>query len=161
VRTETSGDADAEALRIALRNLRIELSINTRRVASVSELNESDLDVLDALTLEGSQSPTALARRLGIHAATMTGVLTRLERAGWVVRRPHSVDRRSVEIESTGYEQLTEVYRDANERVDDVAARLTAADRAVVVDYLREVSTAIREATGEIPLPGRTGDEVV
>jgi DNA-binding MarR family transcriptional regulator len=139
-----------EALRIALHELRIELAIISRRVAAVSGLNHSDLDVLDVLNLEGLQSPTALARRLGIHAATMTGVLTRLERSGWVVRRPHAVDRRTVEIESAGFDRLTEVFRAADKRVDDVSARLTPADRKVVLDYLRDVGVAIREASAAI-----------
>ena len=37
----------ADALRNELRQLRIELSISTRRVAAATGLNDSDLDVLD------------------------------------------------------------------------------------------------------------------
>ena len=140
----------AAALQVALRELRIELSINTRRVATLCGLNDSDLDVLDVLTLEGPQGRTALARRMGIHPATMTGVLTRLERAGWVTRRPDTADRRSVQVESTGFERLTEVYRDANQRLDDIAAQQSADDSAVVLDYLRNVRAALRDASAGI-----------
>jgi DNA-binding MarR family transcriptional regulator len=141
------GPGPAATLRIALRELRIELSIITRRVATAVALNDSDLDVLDVLALEGPQSPTALARRMGIHAATMTGVLTRLERAGWVHRRRDLADRRSVQVESTGFERLTEIYRDANQRVDDIAAQLRAEDAAVILDYLRQVRAAVHVAS--------------
>jgi DNA-binding MarR family transcriptional regulator len=143
----SSGPGRAAALRIALRELRIELAIITRRVASAVALNDSDLDVLDVLALEGPQSPTVLARRMGIHAATMTGVLTRLERAGWVLRRRDLADRRSVQVESTGFDRLTEIYRDANQRVDDIAAHLSAEDTAVILDYLHRVGAAVHEAS--------------
>ena len=137
-------------IRDALRELRIELSINTRRVAALSGLNESDLDVLDVLSREGSQSPTTLARRLGIHVATMTGVLARLEKAGWVVRRRDVVDRRSVQVEVTAFERLSEIYRHGDERIADVAAPLSAKDGAVVIDYIRQACAAIRRASDSI-----------
>lgn len=137
----------ADVLRDSLRELRIELAINARRVAAASGLNDSDLDVLDVLDRFGPQSPTTLARRIGIHPATMTGVLTRLENAGWVVRRRELPDRRSVQIESTGFDRLTEAYRDANRRLDEVAASLDPHDGAVIVDYLRRVAAAARSAS--------------
>jgi DNA-binding MarR family transcriptional regulator len=138
------------AIRDALRELRVELSINTRRVAAVSGLNESDLDVLDVLSREGSQSPTTLARRLGIHVATMTGVLARLDKAGWIVRRRDVVDRRSVQVESTGFERLSAIYRDGDEHIADIAAQLSAEDGAVIVGYLRQACAAIRLASDGI-----------
>lgn len=151
VATSTGGTADlGTALRNALRELRVELSINTRRVAAASGLNESDLDVLDVLSREGPQSPTRLARRLGIHVATMTGVLTRLEQAGWIVRRRDVVDRRGVQVESTGFERLTAIYRDGNDRLEGIAAQLSAEHGAVIVDYLRQACAAIRDASARI-----------
>jgi DNA-binding MarR family transcriptional regulator len=147
-----SGDnADAaEGLRNALRELRIQLAMNTRRVAAASGLRESDLDVLDVLDRFGPQSPTGLARRMGIHAATMTGVLTRLESAGWLVRRRDVTDRRSVQIESTGFDRLSDLYRDANTRLDAIAAELSPHDGAVILGYLRQVGVEVQTATTSI-----------
>ena len=139
-----------EKLRNALQELRIELAIHTRRVAALCGLNESDLDVLDLLAREGPQSPTMLARRLTIHVATMTGVLSRLEKADWVVRRRDVVDRRSVQVESTGFERLDAIYRDVNERLDGIAAELTARERELIVGYLRLVCDTIHQASVEM-----------
>jgi DNA-binding MarR family transcriptional regulator len=148
VAATTIGASDtAEALRNVLRELRIELSINTRRVAAVSGLKDSDLDVLDVVTREGLQSPTKLARRLTIHVATMTGVLRRLEKAGWVARRRDVVDRRSVQVQPTGFDRLAAIYRDANQRLDDIGMQLTPEQGAVVVSYLRQVCAAIHDAS--------------
>jgi DNA-binding MarR family transcriptional regulator len=157
VQTSTDDGSDlGTVLRNALRELRVELSINTRRVAAVCGLNESDLDVLDVLSREGPQSPTRLARRLGIHVATMTGVLARLERSGWIMRRRDVVDRRSVQVESTGFDRLTAIYREGNERLADIAARLSAEDGAVIVDYLREACAAVRAASAGIAVGDST-----
>jgi MarR family transcriptional regulator, organic hydroperoxide resistance regulator len=148
IATATIGASDlAELLRNELRELRIELSVNTRRVAAVSGLKDSDLDVLDVVTREGLHSPTKLARRLTIHVATMTGVLSRLEKAGWVARRRDVVDRRGVQVQSTGFERLAAIYRDANQRLDDIAAQLTPEEGAVIVGYLRQVCAAIHDAS--------------
>jgi MarR family transcriptional regulator, organic hydroperoxide resistance regulator len=140
----------AGKLRDALRELRIELAMNKRQVAAASGLRDSDLDVLDVLDRFGPHSPTPLARRMGIHPATMTGVLTRLENTGWLARHRDVVDRRSVQIESTGFERLTELYRDANSRLDGIADGLAPPDAAVIVDYLAQIVGAMRTATALI-----------
>jgi DNA-binding MarR family transcriptional regulator len=140
----------AAELRNALLDLRVELSILTHRVATITRLKDADLDVLDILSREGPQSPTALVRRTGIHAATMTGVLARLENAGWVVRRPDAADRRAVQIESTGFDALTEIFRAGDLRLDEIAAQLSTEDSAVVMSFLLQVRGAVRRTSTAI-----------
>ena len=60
--------------------------------------------------MDGALSPTALARRAGIHPATMTGILDRLERGGWIVRDRGQADRRSVTIQIVK-DRTAAVYR--------------------------------------------------
>jgi DNA-binding MarR family transcriptional regulator len=50
------------------------------------DLKAADLECLDLITRYGSLSPGDLARRAGLHPATMTGILDRLERGGWIDR---------------------------------------------------------------------------
>ncbi len=150
----------SSALRTALRDLRIELSINTARVASLAGLNDSDLAVLDIVARDGTQSPTALARRTGIHPATMTGVLSRLEKAGWITRRPDAGDGRRVEIEAPGFARLSEIYRDGNWRLDEIAARLTPREAGAILEYLRAVSEAVRSASREIGVSSGPGSQL-
>jgi MarR family transcriptional regulator, organic hydroperoxide resistance regulator len=140
----------ADALRNTLRQLRIELAVATRRVATATGLNDSDLDVLDVLARYGPQSPTALARRMGIHPATMTGVLTRLETAGWIDRRRDMTDRRGVQVEPSGFDRLTALYSDANARLDAIAVNVTPEAGAAILDYLGQVCTAVHEAATRI-----------
>ncbi len=145
-----SSTVTSTELRTALRDLRIELSINASRVGTVAGLNDSDLAVLDILARDGTQSPTDLARRTGIPAATMTGVLARLEGARWIIRRADTADGRRAQIESAGFARLAAIYLDANRRLDEIDAGLTAERASIILDYLRMVTGAVREASLEL-----------
>jgi DNA-binding MarR family transcriptional regulator len=84
----------------SLRALSIQLSLLNLQVGAHLDLNYVDLHCLDLINRFGPLSPTTLARRAGVHPATMTGVLDRLQRAGWIVRErdPEAADRRAVTI---------------------------------------------------------------
>ncbi|MFF7251481.1 MarR family transcriptional regulator [Embleya sp. NPDC008237] len=99
-----AGDADRRRRRATvdvkegLRAPSLQLSLLNRQVSTHLTLRDVDLDCLDLVNAHGPLSPSALARRAGLHAATMTGVLDRLERAGWVSREPDPSDRRGTRI---------------------------------------------------------------
>jgi DNA-binding MarR family transcriptional regulator len=77
----------------------------------------------------------------------MTGVLVRLEGAGWIIRRPNAIDGRGVRIEASGFERLTDIYRDGNRRLDEIDACLTAEQASIVLDYLQTVTNSVRAAS--------------
>jgi len=79
-----------------LRAVSIQLSLLNHQVSARLELRDADLDCLDLIGRDGPLSPSALARRAGLHPATMTGILDRLERGGWIVRERDPADRRAV-----------------------------------------------------------------
>lgn len=141
----------------SLQDLRIELGILTARVAVASGLRPPDLDILDVAVHDGPISPTGLARRTGVHPATMTGVLARLERDGWVARRRNPADGRSAMIEPVPdrTDRIGQLYADANLRMGDILAKRTPGERAVINAFLTEVIHAARAAAdGLDPHPG-------
>jgi DNA-binding MarR family transcriptional regulator len=81
-------------------------------------------------------------------------VLTRLEKAGWVVRRHGASDRRSVQVEPSGFDRLTALYRDGNERLDEITAQLTPEAGQVILDYPGRVSAAVHEASARLAASG-------
>ena len=84
----------------ALRDLRIELAVLNHRVGKRVELKDLDFDCLDVIARHGPISPSALADRVGVHLATMTGILSRLEEGGWTTRDRSANDRRAVVVAS-------------------------------------------------------------
>ncbi len=58
-------------------------------------------EVLAWIALEGEQSQVELAERLGIEAPTLAGILSRMERDGWLERYGCPEDRRRKRIRAT------------------------------------------------------------
>jgi DNA-binding MarR family transcriptional regulator len=79
-----------------MRELAIQLSLLNHQVGAHLDLKDVDLACLDTIARHGPLSPTALARSAGLHPATVTGILDRLERGGWVARDRDPADRRAV-----------------------------------------------------------------
>src|SRR5712671_1546773 len=102
----SSSDSDAAqrrrrltaAIKQSLRALSIQLSLLNHQVSARAGLNDVDLDCLDLVARHGPLSPSALAQRAALHPATVTGILDRLERGGWVVRERDASDRRAVVV---------------------------------------------------------------
>ncbi|HEX5510578.1 MAG TPA: MarR family transcriptional regulator [Actinomycetales bacterium] len=66
-------------------------------VARSVGLNSSDMQALGLLMAEGPASPSRLAGLVGLtRGGAITGVIDRLERAGYVRREPEPQDRRRV-----------------------------------------------------------------
>src|SRR5262249_44791207 len=112
------------AIKASLRHLRNELSVINRHVGAHVDLRDVDMDCLDLINAEGPMSPSALARRCGLHPATMTGVLDRLERGGWIVRERDAADRRAVVVRALRDRnaQLYELFAGMNSALDEICA---------------------------------------
>ena len=112
------------AIKQSLRALRLQLSLLNLRVGAHLELKEVDIDCLDLVARYGPLSPSALARRAGLHPATMTGVLDRLEQGGWVARERDPTDRRAVLVRARHERtaELMHLYAGMNASMDDICA---------------------------------------
>ncbi|HVV23692.1 MAG TPA: MarR family transcriptional regulator, partial [Pseudonocardiaceae bacterium] len=100
----------------------------------------------------GPLSPSALARRAGLHPATVTGILDRLERGGWVARDRDTTDRRAVLVRAlrdrTG--ELYRLYSGMNDSMDDLCAGYDETELELLADFLHRTANAGRAATDEL-----------
>ena len=137
------------AAKQSLRELRIELAVLNHRVGSKIEIKDIDLDCLDMIVRHGPISPTALARRVGVHLATMTGILARLESGGWIVRDRVENDRRAVLIQGVPDKQrdIVRLYGDMNSALDEILGSYSDDQIDLVVDFLRRCTQAGQLAT--------------
>jgi DNA-binding MarR family transcriptional regulator len=140
------------AVRDALREARNQLSVYNRQVGARLELKDVDMDCLDLINLHGPLSPTALARRANLHPATMTGILDRLERSGWIVRERAESDRRAVVVRAlrTRNPELYGLLSPMNQAVEQICADYTDAELEVVADFLRRVTGAGQDASRDL-----------
>ena len=140
------------AIKVSLRDLRVQLALLNHRVGARLDLKDVDLDCLDLVARHGPLSPSALARRAGLHPATMTGVLDRLERGGWVARDRDPSDRRAVVVRPLGDRnaELLRLYSVMNASMDRICARYGDEDLELIADFLRRTVDAGQDATDEL-----------
>jgi DNA-binding MarR family transcriptional regulator len=140
------------AVRDALREARNQLSVFNRQVGAQLELKDVDMDCLDLINLHGPLSPTALARRANLHPATMTGILDRLERSGWIVRERAESDRRAVVVRAlrTRNPELYGLLSPMNQAVEQICADYTDAELELVADFLRRVTGAGHDVSADL-----------
>src|SRR5262245_54039118 len=64
-------------------------------------LNRTDMRALEIVSRVGAIAPTDLARLMAFTTGGITTVVDRLEKAGYVRRRPSAEDRRRLVVEAT------------------------------------------------------------
>lgn len=144
-RRRRRGIADAK---MRLRELRLELGALNHLVGTRIELKDRDLDTLDVISRHGPLTPTALARRTGVHVATLTGIMDRLEAAGWIVRERVQSDRRAMVVRAVPDRQreILRLYGGMNASLDEILSGYSAHELKVIVDFLRRATEAGRAA---------------
>jgi DNA-binding MarR family transcriptional regulator len=140
------------SIKQSLRALSIQLSLLNHQVGAHLGLNDVDLDCLDLINRSGPLSPSALAERASLHPATMTGILDRLERGGWVVRERDPSDRRAVRIRALRDRnaELVRLYGGMNSSMNDICGSYSVAELAVLADFLRRTVEAGQGATEKL-----------
>ena len=147
----------ANAIKESMRELSIQLSLLNHQVGAHLELRDIDLSCLDTIARHGPLSPSALARSAGLHPATVTGILDRLERGGWVARERDPSDRRAVLVRALR-DRNTEVFRlyaGMNASMDQILAGYTADELDVLASFLRRTTDAGHAATGDLAAVSR------
>jgi len=133
----------------ALRDYRSAEADMRRRTRNSMGMGETDLVALRYL-LEAERAgrevgPKELAVRLGVTSASMTSLVDRLVRSGYVTREPHPTDRRALILRPTAdsHQEVRNTMGDMHARMMEAAETLSSDDSAVVVEFLRRMRQAI------------------
>ncbi|HET9949933.1 MAG TPA: MarR family transcriptional regulator [Longimicrobiales bacterium] len=112
--------------------------LTSRAIADRFGLHSSDLEALDVIFLRGEASPSELADATGLTSGATTALLDRLERAGYVERRPDPEDRRRVRVRliPEAIEPIQAVYAGMQRRMFDLWSSYSARDLEVVAEFL-------------------------
>jgi len=142
----------------ALRDLGGQLSLLNHSVGARLDLKATDLECLDVITRIGPLSPSVLARSAGLHPATMTGILDRLERGGWIERSRDPSDRRGVVVQAArgrGAEILRLYLVDSgmNTAMDEICADYDDGELELLAGFLRRTADAGRAAAERLNGP--------
>jgi DNA-binding MarR family transcriptional regulator len=108
--------------------------------AELLGVNDTDLDCLNIIERRGGVTAGELADESGLTTGAVTGVIDRLERAGYARRSPDERDRRKVVVEVTPrfYRRARRIWGPmAREWQKQIGKRFTAEQLDVVADFLR------------------------
>lgn len=135
-------------IQTGLREMTARLHQLNEAVGSHLDLLAGDLEVLDEIGRQGPLSPRDLVASSGIHPATLTGILDRLERGQWITRSPDPDDRRKVRI-AARFDRAGEIlrlYGPMNRSIAKLCAGFSPAELEVIRDFLRRVGEAATNA---------------
>jgi len=140
LRKQLALDVQAE-----LRRLTTEIDGLDERAARHFGVNRTDLRSLDVLTSTGPMRPSELAAAVRLTSGGLSIALERLERAGYIRRRQHENDRRSVVVEATEKAHAVgeDVFGAIEERMRRLLGRYQPAELEVVRRFLQETRSAV------------------
>ena len=140
------------AIKDAMRELSVQLSLLNHQVGARLELKDVDLGCLDLIGRHGPLSPSALARMAGLHPATVTGILDRLERGGWVARERDPADRRALLVRALRDRgaEIFRLYAGMNASLDRLLEGYDDGELEVLAGFLRRTIEAGRDATDDL-----------
>lgn len=145
----------------SLRRIIRAVDLHSRKLAANYGITGPQLVCLATLCDDGAMTSAELSRRVFVSASTITGIIDRLERHGYVERRRDDIDRRRVLLQPTP-EGFKLVYRAPSPIQDqlieklrtlpdlDQAAISTSLQRIVDLMEARDVDASPILATGEI-----------
>jgi DNA-binding MarR family transcriptional regulator len=143
------------AITDTLRALTVELSLLNHHVSTRLGMKDVDLDCLDLIDRHGPLSPSALARLAALHPATLTGILDRLERGGWIERDRDPDDRRAVQLR-TRRDRGAEIYQQyatMNASMKELLTGYDPGQLTAILDFLQRTVANGRAANDGFATP--------
>ncbi|HEX9069081.1 MAG TPA: MarR family transcriptional regulator [Ktedonobacterales bacterium] len=129
------------------RDLMTAASLFQGAVADHYGLNITDFICAGVIISRGPMTAGQLAEAVGITTGAITGVVDRLDKAGFVTRAPDPADRRRVVIEPVPAKAatLTEVYRSVGNTMSQLSERFDAQELAAITGFLDALVTTMNQ----------------
>ncbi|MCJ1676720.1 MarR family transcriptional regulator [Streptomyces sp. APSN-46.1] len=128
--------------------------IGQQEVAQLLGLNVTDLTCLGHILGAGDTPLSAgdLAELTNLTTGAVTGVLNRLERAGYAHRQPDPADRRRVRVvaDPAAAARLVAVYEPFYARLGAVFAEYSPEEVAVIADWFGRATVEIRAHLAQV-----------
>jgi DNA-binding MarR family transcriptional regulator len=136
----------------SMREMAVQMAVLNMRAGERVGLRDVDLKALDILMRDGEAGASVLGRRLGMHPATMTGVLDRLEKGGWIVRERDPDDRRAVRVKVVHPKvgEVVQLFTGINAEMGGVLDRYDQHQLETLVDFIKAATSAAQRAAGQL-----------
>lgn len=102
----------------------------------------------------GSVTPKHLATMTGLSTGAITGIVDRLERAGYAAREPNPSDRRSTVVRPRNLERLKResepIFAALTAAMTALIDRYSESERALLRRHLQDVTGVLREQSARL-----------
>lgn len=123
-------------------------------VASHLGISAAEWKCLGLLDRHGPLTAGRVAELSGFTTGAITGIADRLEQAGYVRRKPHPADRRSVILQPLRVkdvqERIAPIFRSLGSAMAVIASHYSASKLAAIAEFFRETAEALRSETAKL-----------
>lgn len=115
-------------------------------------LSVTDNECLSFLAIKGVATPSELAHYTGLTTGSTTAMLDRLEKTGYVSRKPNPDDRRGVLVvpSKKWMEAAGPLVSDVQKAHKALISDYSDPELAIIVDFLQRFTTNVQESTQRI-----------
>lgn len=108
-------------------------------------LNITDMECLSLLRVKGLSSPKELANHTGMTSGAATTMLDRLEKAGFITRKPNPEDRRGVLIafNADSTQKMAAVFGGAQAAQHSIIERYSEDELKIIIDFLTNITESV------------------
>lgn len=126
----------------ALRDLSTSAVVSASAIAQRVGMGANDLKCAELLVRKGPMTAGQLAEDSGLTTGAITGVVDRLERAGWARREADPADRRKVVIHPGPQDSgaLTGLYDTYAAELTDLLRKYDVAELSVILGFVQKLS---------------------
>lgn len=139
------------ALDWALRDLSTSAVVSATATAQQVGMGPNDLKCAELLVRKGSMTAGQLAEASGLTTGAITGVVDRLEKAGWARREPDAKDRRRVFIHPgpRDTQALAGLYDTYVAAMGELLSKYTLIELELILDFVRKLSAINYQVASE------------
>src|SRR5262245_11770578 len=147
-----SRDALIVALNRSMRDASGQGVLYSQAVAERLGINSTDLECLDFIVLRGPLTAGELATTTGLTTGAITGVIDRLERAGFARRDRHGSDRRKVLVRALPAveRRIGPLFQPMERRAMSVLSQYNDKELAFLLDVFSRLGEAATTAITEL-----------
>ncbi|MGH9615753.1 MAG: MarR family winged helix-turn-helix transcriptional regulator [Acidobacteriaceae bacterium] len=123
-------------------------------VAAHLGMSAAEWKCLGLLREHGASSASRLAELSGFTTGAITGIVDRLESAGYVRREAHPTDRRSVIVQPQHMKEVQRrvgpIFQSLLNAMATIAGHYTAGELEAIAGFFKETTTVLRAETAKL-----------
>jgi len=157
----TPNETRREKIEELLREVRLMSSFDalfSQAVADRVGMHSTDIETMDLLNTLGPMTAGELSGHTGLTSGATTRLIDRLERAGYVRRRPDELDRRCVIIEPVeeNLGQLGALFQPLADGMTELWSKFNDDELDVIIEFARQSNAVTAEVNARLRA-GETG----